>query len=728
MWSCDKCTFDNADQSAKTCSMCMSPRTAKPSQPQPQPSRPSPPAPRNDTTPPRTQTQTVSNALSPTDKTVFVWEWQGVDNEWRNIVDFDQKHLEKEYAKKAEGVSLPDTYVDFGSMTMIRGKSYTKVRRREIQAPQSSAPPIRTTPPKSDIHPASPYPPTAPQAKFVPASTPVHVLPEFVRQTSTDVIDTIQWEEQITQEIDHVEALRISCNHNRYCDKIFIAGEAVMPNNDANTTWDHILNAPRSWRIFNPSGPNPAEIRQGELGDCWFLSAVAVVAYRRPDLIADLFLTKTVTKEAVFGVRFWNSGVWTTVVVDGMFPIKYKQFRFGSCSDESVLWVAILEKAYAKMYGSYSAIVSGRCKEALYNLTGAPCEGFDLKHDGSDDVMWANLVSFSTSGCVVGATCGREEILRESQSLGLQTNHCYSFLQAFPIENGDRIVELRNPWGQTKWHGQYQRGTPAHERFIKPILNETYRDDPDALRDPGRLWLTYAEFSRHFTSVEVCRCLPHWNGATLFNAPWMSSGPVSATPICAHLTVTESTECILMLVQPFLRGRPTTETLFDVGLIVSKVDSSESQVHRYYAHEPLRVDEVVRMELHLDPGRYVLMPYSLQAQPHETITVCLYSARKVKASIHEYPSPGTFRTLLTEAILLSPHSKISYPVSGLSTCRCSGEGDRFLALVATNTSDRAVCVETTMEQRGCHVSRRGHHYKDVLSPGARQIIYLSAVA
>eukprot|EP00759_Apiculatamorpha_spiralis_P001223 PhF_6_TR10431/c1_g1_i4/m.16462/K08582/CAPN15; calpain-15 len=431
----------------------------------------------------------------------YIWELQCADNTWRKIIEFDQTLIERIFQKRIEAFTISDAYIDFCKMTMIRkNKTIVNIRRRDLQnnsialpnplpsftnvtillpqsqtpPPQSMAqsdvillPPPRTPPPAPSetevimLPPArsvEPIQSTPQQTPITPAGSP------FFRQTSTDILDPVLWEEKMAEQMAQVEALRVSCKGKQYCDNTFF-GQSVLPPFVPNT-WLNVPNQTRrsensDWRIFNPSGPNPAEIRQGDLGDCWFLSAVAVVAYRRPDLIADLFLTKTVTKEAVFGVRFWNSGVWTTVVVDGMFPIKYKQFRFGSCSDESVLWVAILEKAYAKMHGSYTAISSGLCDEAFYNLTGAPCVRYELKAANVDDVMWANLVSFSTSGCVVGATS------KDTESLGINARHCYSFLQAFTIENGDRIVELRDPWGQTEWRGQYNRRTPGFERFIK---------------------------------------------------------------------------------------------------------------------------------------------------------------------------------------------------------------------------------------------------------------------
>lgn len=45
------------------------------------------------------------------------------------------------------------------------------------------------------------------------------------------------------------------------------------------------------------------------------------------------------------------------------------------------LWVLMLEKAYAKIYGSYHKIESGLSSCALKDLTGAPSEYFIRKSE-----------------------------------------------------------------------------------------------------------------------------------------------------------------------------------------------------------------------------------------------------------------------------------------------------------------------------------------------------------
>ena len=73
-------------------------------------------------------------------------------------------------------------------------------------------------------------------------------------------------------------------------------------------------------------------------------------------------------------IRFANTGVndeETVIIIDDWLPIdQYGKPNFASGGENGLeLWPAILEKAYAKLYGSYSAIVGGKVHVALADLT-----------------------------------------------------------------------------------------------------------------------------------------------------------------------------------------------------------------------------------------------------------------------------------------------------------------------------------------------------------------------
>jgi calpain-15 len=74
----------------------------------------------------------------------------------------------------------------------------------------------------------------------------------------------------------------------------------------------------------------------------------------------------------IYGVNICKNGQWTDIVIDDWIPVKNGKPVF-SRAKGSELWVLLLEKAWAKLHGSYHSIESGLAITALRDLTGAPC-------------------------------------------------------------------------------------------------------------------------------------------------------------------------------------------------------------------------------------------------------------------------------------------------------------------------------------------------------------------
>ncbi|KAF3782226.1 Calpain-type cysteine protease [Nymphaea thermarum] len=73
-------------------------------------------------------------------------------------------------------------------------------------------------------------------------------------------------------------------------------------------------------------------------------------------------------------------GEWVPVVVDDWIPSESRGKPAVATSRKgNEFWVSILEKAYAKLHGSYEALEGGLVQDALVDLTGGAGEEIDMR-------------------------------------------------------------------------------------------------------------------------------------------------------------------------------------------------------------------------------------------------------------------------------------------------------------------------------------------------------------
>lgn len=125
----------------------------------------------------------------------------------------------------------------------------------------------------------------------------------------------------------------------------------------------------------------PNDIKQGVLSNCWLMCAVSCLA-EFPSYIKRLFVTSEVQEHGLYRVKICKHGVWQTVTVDDYFPCDADtgELLFSRASGNEI-WVLLLEKAYAKLHGSYYSLIGGETSEGLIDLSGCPTKTLDLVND-----------------------------------------------------------------------------------------------------------------------------------------------------------------------------------------------------------------------------------------------------------------------------------------------------------------------------------------------------------
>ncbi|XP_029093295.1 calpain-3 isoform X4 [Monodon monoceros] len=305
---------------------------------------------------------------------------------------------------------------------------------------------------------------------------------------------------------------------------------------------------------FIIGGANRTDICQGDLGDCWFLAAIACLTLNKRLLFRVIPHDQSFTENyaGIFHFQFWRYGDWVDVVIDDCLPTYNNELVFTKSNHHNEFWSALLEKAYAKLHGSYEALKGGNTTEAMEDFTGGVTEFFEIKDAPRDmyKIMKKAIERGSLMGCSIddgtNMTYGtspsglnmRDLIermvrnmnnshLRDSDLIpegfsddrptrtivpvqyetrmacGLVKGHAYSVTgleEALYKGEKVKLVRLRNPWGQVEWNGSW---SDSWKNWSFVDKNEKARLQHQVTED-GEFWMSYDDFIYHFTKLEIC--------------------------------------------------------------------------------------------------------------------------------------------------------------------------------------------------------------------------------
>eukprot|EP00755_Sulcionema_specki_P031311 Sspe_Gene.96386::Locus_69060_Transcript_1_1_Confidence_1.000_Length_2042::g.96386::m.96386 len=267
--------------------------------------------------------------------------------------------------------------------------------------------------------------------------------------------------------------------------------------------WGRLSDLLPSPQLFD-GGADPDDIEQGMLGDCWLLSALA--SFATAGDITELFSPSCFNPYGVYTVRFNIDNQPRWVVVDDHVPIIGTTPAF-SKSRGGELWAPLLEKAVAKLHGSYQAIVGG-CSPAegerestatclLSDLSGGYAHWYKLNDETSEDAFCVVQHALHSGGFATMA-CG-DDNEAEKCELGLVSSHEYSVIRMVTVGKR-KFVRLRNPWGKREWKGAWCDGHALWAQH--PDVAEALEAGCGA--DDGAFWMGWEDTVVHFESVSYC--------------------------------------------------------------------------------------------------------------------------------------------------------------------------------------------------------------------------------
>ncbi|CAF0859448.1 unnamed protein product [Brachionus calyciflorus] len=258
---------------------------------------------------------------------------------------------------------------------------------------------------------------------------------------------------------------------------------------------------------FVSEGYGRCDMDQGYLGNCWFIAG-AVGIMQCPKLFARVVPDDQGFGDGYAGIfhfRFWLYGEWVDVVIDDRLPYwPDGKLVFSSNKDQpNEYWSSLLEKAYAKVYGSYESLDAGQTYDALVDMSGGLQEQFELKKMTPDEKasLWNILYKGFKNDSIMGCSINADPSTREARlPNGLVRGHAYTITK-IETYSGQKLLRIRNPWGNdVEWKGAWSDNSREWES-----LSESDRQDAGLVKKfDGEFWMSFEDFTRNWDSVQIC--------------------------------------------------------------------------------------------------------------------------------------------------------------------------------------------------------------------------------
>ncbi|CAL2038969.1 unnamed protein product [Caenorhabditis brenneri] len=252
------------------------------------------------------------------------------------------------------------------------------------------------------------------------------------------------------------------------------------------------------WKVWDD--PQPFHVTQGAVGNCGLIATLMAVAWKK-GLVEQIIPKRDYTMDCgIVQVRLLVNGEWKVIKTDFHIPQIDGRELF-TVMTKRQCWVAFLEKAFAKVKGSYGQLhVANTTANVFTFLTGCSTRTNRINSENNCDGLWEDLIKHNSSGYLLAAATpkigeGSEEE-KKYKEVNIETHHQYAIL-GFKKHDGHRLLRLGHG-NRMRYTGKWSHLHAYENEFLEDLCPLDQE-----MSDWRIFWMEIDEFRRFFTYYYV---------------------------------------------------------------------------------------------------------------------------------------------------------------------------------------------------------------------------------
>ena len=281
--------------------------------------------------------------------------------------------------------------------------------------------------------------------------------------------------------------------------------------------------------------------------DRYFLGAFLMLFRRREEFFTDLILDPQHLEENInagfIGFTFFINGEWKNVTIDTTVPRHGDEISLSNIETANAYWMCLFEKAYAKIFRTYTVLEMKGIMDFLVDFTGGWSKltefsnnkdmGFDENKKKSlfEEIQRALEIK-SLVGCMKYDKTKEKEDLDDDKNdeegvedEAIVPNCMYNILDARE-DNGIKLIYLVNYWPKGKWTSSYSvedETWEANKALAERLNYQVSQSD-------GTFWMSFDDWLTYFNRIYYCRIFPETWSQMVIPGKWTSVTSGGAPP------------------------------------------------------------------------------------------------------------------------------------------------------------------------------------------------------